>query len=460
MSTSFSVYFPTPTGQTNLLYAFNTGGQDLGFEISGVANNFDLAPAERVKYMIAPTGVGLTDSQASGILSGNTSDNDTSGYYYAYVENTSRLTKSFSYPQIRFPKDWENTDFYLYWLQWIPSSDFVSYGKSASSAVSFPHNLQPNEVSISGNLGSNNKTVDYTLTYTALKNEGSSNYSGGTDLPYAVYVEYEYPDNSSPYDLIASGFSSGWHYYSSGSATQGISFSLPFYDTRSTFDDLPAVYKFRINYNSMGTVASGSTPLDVVLNHNYISKNFFSDLAAYASSQPKLDNLKEVNTIIVPSDIISRRRLAIGIEDIQSVEKKFEKLGTFISNSYNLDFPIYTFSLKVDEYIPQYDNIVSYDLIKYYVEFDSGEWIRISPINRGEEYENGNAVPKMFIFDSASSDNTSLIRYLNSGGNINNFRLKIIIDMTQVSDSNFIPPEVKNYKCLLFDKEKFAGLEE
>ena len=460
MAGSFVLSFPSPVSGTYHLVAYNTGNQDLGMHVSGAASNLELVPGEQIGFMMKPTGVVLTDTQWSGLIKRQVDDNPTSGYFFTYVNNTTTAINQFNYPHFTVSKEWENTPFNLGWLRSLPSGNFWIFNNNNNAVFSFPHNLQPNEVSISGGMSTSEKTIDYNIVFPALKNEGHPDYGGNDDLPYYIRVEYEYPDNISPYTLGASGFASGL-YYGSGITATGIGVTLPFYDHRETWEHIPATYRFFINYNSAGTTQPGSTPLEVVLNHAKIKENLFPDLTALASSQPKSENLKKVDTIDIPEGVIGRRRLAIGIEDIKSVERVFQKEGTYVSNAYNLDFGIYTFSLKVNEFIPQYQNIDSNEVVKYYVEFNNGEWIRISPVDREMEEENGKTIPKLLIFDAAPTNVTdNVIKYVTVDGIVNNFRIKVVIDLSNIGTDVFIPPEVRNYQCMIFDKEHFASFEE
>lgn len=462
MPTSFSVYFPTPTPQDFSLIPFNTGDRDLGFQVSGDALSLTLAPEERVKWMLKPSGLALTDTQMSGILRGQTTDDRDAGQFFAYLENTTRTEQDFSLPSFRFPANWENTQFTLSWLRWIPATTYNTFGKNANGVYSYPHNIDPSEVTISGRVsGDIEQSVNYTVFYSGLTNEGSIDYAGGNHQPYMFKVQYSYPDYvNSPYTIYASGFN-GWEFYPSGVMTSsGISFDLPFYDQRNQQNNIPATYTFFMNYQCADPSGITSTPLQVVLNHAFIRDNFYADLTSLAVSQPKDEDLHEVDSINIPDDIISRRRLAIGIEDIKSVERVFEKDGVYISNAYNLDFSIYTFSLKVNEVIPDYDGIDKWTTVKYYVSFNNGEWLRISPIERDTESDAGVTIPKLFVFDAIENeDDESLIQYVNVDGLVNNFRIKIVIDLSALQDTVFVPPEIRNYKCMIFDKEHFANFE-
>jgi len=432
----------------------------LGFEISGAANAITLAPGELLKYMIKPTGLVLTDSQMSGILKAETTNDNDTGQFFAQVHNTSRVQQEFGYPRIEFPNTWENTEFDVSWLSRIAGTNYAVFNKDVTATYSYPHNIDPNEVEISGSVSSTEKTISYRVSFSGLKNEDSSDYGISPDLPYAFKVEYKNHTTNSPTDLPASGFESGWTFYPAGSAASGIAFDLPFYDLRDDAENIPATYTFFLNYKSAGYTGIKSTTLKIDLDHGKLKGNYFSDLKAEAISQPKDEDLHKVTTINIPADIIARQRLVIGIEDIKSIEKVFTKNGVYVSNSYNLDFSIYTFSLKVNEFIPDYPGINKLDTVKYYVSFNNGEWQRMSPMEREIEKENENIIPKLFVFDMVNNiEEASLVKYLNETGAINNFRIKIVIDVSSVTNATFVPPEIRNYKCMIFDKEHFISFE-
>lgn len=459
MPSYFSVSFPDPVSESYSLEPDNTGGQDLGFSIKATDPIVDLIPNEIIKYMIKPNDLVLTSTQISGILSGQTVDNRTTGQYFTYIENTTDELKTVSYPKFKFPSTFENTEFTLHWLHQIKEQGYSHYGENIVPVFSFPHNIQASEVKLSGKIGTTEKTIDYTVTFPALLNEGSSNYSG-SNLPYVLFVQHQYPDNSEPYNMAVDGFTDGPIFYPSGYALNGISFTLPFYDNRDNSEILPAKYTISINYNSAGSIGQGSTAFQLNVDHENIKDKFLIDLDAVARSSAKIEDLHYIKNINIPANIINRKRLAIGIEDIKTVERIFEKTGMYVSHSTNLDFGIYTFSLNVDEYIPVYNNINSFDTVKYFVEFNNAGWIRISPINRDTETENDEVIPKILIFDNVEQ-NTSVsnVKYINISSIANNFRIKIVFDMSSITNSTFVPPEVHSYKCIIFDKDHFANFE-
>jgi hypothetical protein len=186
------------------------------------------------------------------------------------------------------------------------------------------------------------------------------------------------------------------------------------------------------------------------------SNQYFSDLDRLATDKTDKALLKKVEEIKIEKSVIDRRRLSIGINDIAVKNNTYSKQGTYVSKFYPVDFNIYTFSLKVDEYIPKYLNLESYDVIKYYVEFNSEKLERISPINRKNEYENELLVPKMIIFDKVYEE-TDYVKYLEYT-NIIGFKIKIIFDLSSLQESQFPPPEVRDYRCIVYNKEKFFNV--
>ena len=76
------------------------------------------------------------------------------------------------------------------------------------------------------------------------------------------------------------------------------------------------------------------------------------------------------------------------------------------------------------------------------------------------ETENDIAIPKIFVFDNIEQDESvGTIKYINTAGIVNNFRVKIVFDVSVLGSDIFVPPEVHSYKCMIFDKEHFANFE-
>jgi hypothetical protein len=121
---------------------------------------------------------------------------------------------------------------------------------------------------------------------------------------------------------------------------------------------------------------------------------------------------------------------------------------------------MYTFSLRVEEYIPDYKDIDKYTTVKYYAQFNNQEWIRISPMNRPDEYDGDKLISKMIVFDQAA-DSEKLkfmnVSFIPSAVPINVFAIKIVFDFTAVTDPDFIPAEIKNYTAVIFDQNQLLS---
>jgi hypothetical protein len=156
-------------------------------------------------------------------------------------------------------------------------------------------------------------------------------------------------------------------------------------------------------------------------------------LSNYFFSQIKVTNNGNLN----------KYRFSVGVADISCQNLKYEKFGTYISDTVLLDSPIYTFRLIVDEIL---GNSNSYESIKYYVSFDNNEWVRVSPANRGNEIVNNLVVPKMLILDTLDlGAGLTGIQEVLLPNPVYSYRLRIDLDMLDATSDNFISPEVLSY---------------
>lgn len=146
---------------------------------------------------------------------------------------------------------------------------------------------------------------------------------------------------------------------------------------------------------------------------------------------------------------LHKYRFSVSVADISCQNLKYEKFGTYISDTVLLDSPVYTFRLIVDEILGNND---SYESIKYYVSFDNNEWIRISPTNRGNEIVNNVIIPKMLILDTLDLGAVLTgIQEVLLPNPVYSYRLRIDLDMLDVTSDNFISPEVLSYECRIAD---------
>lgn len=453
MANYFTAILGSGTSASLGLMAVNKAAKSY-LRVSGV-EDYTIRPGEKVVAMVVPHSTPLSSGDANTLMKQSTLRNDfNSGYFFfrgGY--NGTQQDDGLSYSDLELPREYENTEFDLYWLQTLDSSE--NYGTYLSGVYSYPHNMQPSDVTISGNLSSSN-TMSYNIKPTGIANDTDANYgSAPSDGPYAFKAEYYWPDQSGSLEVPTY---SGYVYYDSFADTSGISFTLPFYDHRDGFKQVPAIYNFKLAYVSAGDDKPGSQPITIKMNHaNLIdSEMYYNNLDEIVSSYVDKNKLRRVDEVEIPPMTIDRKRMSIGINDITIRDNTYIKKGVYVSPYYPIDFDMYTFSLKVKEDIPDYGNLDPYQLVKYYIEFNNNIWERVSPLERKKESMGGVLVPKMFVFDQPSEETgNNNVKFLNYGSPVSTIRIKITFDLSLVTEVKFPPPEIRDYKYVIFDKNQF-----
>jgi hypothetical protein len=439
---------------------YNQGGNNLYFRVY-TTSNYSLPPGCKVKAIIVPSGI-TTLPDPSGVFSVSElitrlrknkvySDETLGIFSVTGGENNSSSTMDLTFNNVKINQSgysWENYPFNLHWL--VQRKDLSEVYGSVSGIYSLPHNIQNNELTISGQLISSNNLMKYTLFWNAINNE-SGYVSNG---PYRCLVNYTWNSGNA----FVSGFTN-WVYYPAGNTVSGITFNVPFNDPRTYYGTnsstgVPAQYD--INITNVGKTGYTSLNKVIKINHQTFNNtnNYFKNLDSEVFQHPNPELFKKVDEVKILPEVIDRKRLSIGINDINIKNNTYVKKGMYISPFYSLDIDMYTFSLKVDEFIPVFSSLNPYDIVKYYVEFNS-KWERISPITRGDEFEDKILVPKLIVFDKA--ENTNTIKYIDSG-NIKGFRIKIVFDLSSLGDVKFTSPEVYDYKCMIFTKDQFLNI--
>lgn len=458
-----ATYFKTDLGLTetvNLgLEAVPSNDEYIYFKITGT-ENYILQPGSKIRAIIVPSDSVVPTGEIAALLRiQNSKDDINNGYFFAQGgENNTTKDDILSFSKIKIDNySWENTKFDLHWMI-IRGTDEI-YENNLCNIYSLPHRIQSSEVSISGNLLNDGEFIQYRVIWNSINNEGSDEYGSlPNDGPYMLNVKHKYGLNRYGSSEPVSGFSTPV-FYGSGVMSTGVVFDVPFYDTRKEFQNIPAIYNFELYNITAGNEKPGSIPFVVTMDHQNLidSNSYFKDLDRYTFQHASKDKLKKVAEIQIEPNIINRKRLSIGINDISVKNNTYVKQGIYISKPYNLDFNLYTFSMKVTEVIPFYPNVDPYQIVQYFIEFNSNQWERISPINRKDEFDKGQLVPKLFIFDK-SNDIQSNIKYISYNSNINSFRVKITFDLSSLIDSKFSPPEIHDYKCIVYDKNQFFNL--
>jgi len=279
-----------------------------------------------------------------------------------------------------------------------------------------------------------------------------NNYELSNPAPYLVIISGIY--NETYYnpsgDMIGSEYNSS-NYFTESTAS-GMFLSLPYisgimhavhiYDISLINIDQDGVQSPILSFNTEKIKTS--------------SDDFYNgNLESFESI-----NVKKIGEIPIKNDVITKKRLMIGVEDVALINSEYTKKGTYVSEYYNLDDPIYTFSMKSSEIFPSINGINPYDTIKYYVQFHDQEWIRISTINRDEEYSNNLYIPKFIVLDKLNMGNisTQISEYIYDFP-VYSFRIKIDIDMSFITGINFVSPMILSYECNVTDRNYSTGFD-
>ena len=455
----------TPTSDAGLsLQAYNKGREDSSCYMKVInPAGFKLQPLEKIAVLIIPDTDPITASEASGYLADINQRSDPARGMYIYRTQNNESTANTLTELCTFTltsRTFENVKFDIYWLQ--DQEGTVIFNSNTAGVYSFPHNLQPHEVSgVHAELINDNTKVRYTIAFPEVNNSGSTDYSAQS--PYLLNLTYMYGSEvlsgyfgSNVYEFPDALTYSG---FSAGAPTSGIVFELPFYDPRPIWQAVPAAYTIRLNYNCADPILTGSYPLEIPINHQQWSDEQIVNLDSFISTNTDPAKLRKVDEVYIERGVIDRKRFSIGIKDIVVKNNVYKRKGIYISKPYTTDFPLYTFSMKVDEFIPEYPNTDPYELVQYFIEFNSRPWLRISPINRNDELDsNGQIVPKMFIFDSDPGEGSTSVGFLEYQAPVNIFRVKIVFDLSSVTETLFIPPEIRDYDCIVFDKNQLLEI--
>lgn len=270
------------------------------------------------------------------------------------------------------------------------------------------------------------------------------NYTLSTPSPYGITISGVNTEDSF---INASGeeISAPYKNYFD-TATDGMYLNLPFDDNQ-----IYNIALFNIDQEGIESPYLTFNTADIRTSSDEFNQGELGEFDTVS-----LERLGEVN---IPEDIVVKKRASVAIDDVALLSETYLSQGVYISDFYTIDNPLYTFSLEVNEYLPTIPgvDIDPHVMIKYYVEFQNQDWIRISPRNRSDEYdENGLIVPKMLILDSLGmGDISSDIRELPFDFSVFSFRLRIELDMSFVQSEYFVSPEVRSYKLFVTDRNSF-----
>lgn len=460
MADFLSINITSRTPPVLVLEGYSNGNSpDIFMKIK--STTLELLPTEIINAMIVPSSEGMSSNTASGYLNRDSkpSDSPDDGIFYAQIRNNTSKTKSLSdndFETINL-KNWnyENVQFDLHYLQRMTGQSNM-YG-SGLGVYSYPHSLQGNEISLSAEPISG-LFARYYIAFPEVNNSGDALYPTNGQ-PYQLGFHYKTRTNDT--ELFDSGVINGnpvefLPLQTSGFApplNTGIVFDLPLYDPRNK--DKLGEYEIYVRYK--GPEGLEPTLLKIYSSHADLLEKTTTALETNIAEHVLTTDLQKVNELPIPAGIIERKRLVIGVKDIYVSQNSFEKQGVYVSPYYTNDTGLYTFTLKVKEYIPKYPDVDPYSTVRYFVEFNGLDWEPISPVSRNPEFDStGKVIPKMIVFDSVNSTDSN-IKYLNYSNSVISFRVKILFDITKVNGL-VVPPEVKDYKCVIFDKTQLLEL--
>lgn len=297
---------------------------------------------------------------------------------------------------------------------------------------------------------SSTESTSSRLNLNIIQNREITNRGLSAPKPYLVMISgvagYYTPTGSITSD--PSGIANFFDY-----SLSGMALNLPYISGTQT---APDVYDIQLGWLDQ---QNNVTPL-LIFNTQGIKTSVDEfddgDLSAFTDV-----SVKRIGEIPIKSDVLKKKRYSVGIEDLALVNETFKKQGVWISDYYTIEDPIYTFFLRVGETMPSSVDVPPYDMVKYYVQFANQDWIRISPVNRGDELdEDGAIVSKFFVLDRLNLGKISTdLKELPYEFPVFSFRIRIEIDMNFLASKSFISPSIDYYECHVTDRNSFLRIE-
>lgn len=445
-----------------------SGIQDIPFDISTGWNNNGLPTINaslsgylpegvRLRTLVFPSGAGISETYFEHLIDpANYNELSTyinnSGFYYhnQYFQDSGLYNHTFN-----ISLNHENTYYkFGYYVNYYDSdnnqpvydvhTDIIDGRYLTKAAIP-----QPDNVGVTATIYSNEPTSSRLHMYITHGRE-ITNHSLSSPAPYIITISgnNNYFDSSG--NIIPSPISTGNYFYNSLS---GMFINLPYL---SGVQEDASVYSLSMYYSDQG--GEFTIPLSFDTSSIKTSSDDFDDGVLSSFNDV---SIKPVAEIPIKSDTVKKKRFSIGIEDLATVNESYVKQGVYISDFYTVDDPIYTFMLKVGETMPDIDGKTPADMVKYYVQFQNQDWIRISPISRTEEVDDdNNIVPKLFVLDRLNLDQISSdLSEVPYDFPVYSFRLRIEFDMSDLGSASFISPSVDYYECHVTDRSSFLRIE-
>ena len=459
-----SIFIDVQTSGAGLLdFIMTPGWNDNGLPIMDVVSSGAVPKGIEVRTLLFPSGTGLDEAEFASLIDRSNYTElaqlvRDSGYYFdmKIFNNSGIYDHRFEISQL-----YENTHYELGYLTAFPqdpngTSTFEEITAITNQvALSKPSRPNPNNLYISSSIIS--EVIDETYLNLGLFNKremtnfDAEEYNDPTFDPYIIIIEnnetgaFLRPDGS-----VLPGLSEkdSTNYFDS--SLDGMYVTLPLIS--GDVGQTQSTYSIKFANVSRENEETQRLIFDTSLIN--ISSDEFNegDLSSFDDVSSK-----KIGEVPIKSDVVQKKRYMVGIEDIGIVNETYVKQGTYISDFYTIDDPLYTFFLRTSEVLPEVPQVDPHSKLRYYVQFHNQDWIRISPNNRGHEVdEDNNTVPKFIVLDDLNIGqvSTDLIELLYDLP-IFSFRIKIEFDMSFIDNTNFISPSVDFFECHVTDRNSF-----
>jgi len=442
-----------PVPMTMLSKWSNEGNSIVHVESSGlVPENIEL------RTLLYPSGAGLSsatiqyllDRDNTNILLGYVRN---SGYYFNVQHFYDNLRK-YKYDHVIAHDDQNDYYFLAYSASAIGETSIFQevIAEVPGVVLTKPAVPNPNNISVEAQVLSENPEVSDIQLSLYHKREINNFWLSDPD-PYKVYIWgketnlYYEPDGTpipSPGQATANNFFED--------SLSGMFLTLPFV-SGDIGSSKKRTYEISMTYYDQ----DGDQTPAITFDTDKINES--SDLFDVGEIESFLDvKAEKVEEIPIKKDVVLKKRLAVGVEDLGIMNELYSKEGVYVSEYYNLDDPLYTFYMKAGETLPETDG---YSIVRYYVQFNNQDWVRFSPVTRLNEVDDdGNFLPKFFVLDDLNIGHISTqLTELKYDFPVYSFRIRIEIDMSFMETNNFISPAIDYYECHVTDRNSFMRVE-
>jgi len=420
-----------------------------------------------IQQLISPTDLNLVDADISGVFeeaySNNLASNDlinNSGCYYTEFTGDSKSPLVSKFKQMQ--PSAENTDFsYSYGIRYVGVESQAIYSMQVQANNSGIISMATQPILNNINLAASGVVDNSTDTKLYM------NFDHGHELvnplvgasKYEIYIEDK---NATPqsYGLLGSGYPVGTIPAENVINSGNFFIDLPFTHINEESEVVPTNYFITLKYYNQEDIPTKY----IKFNTDQIQK-FNDDFERGQDFPQKVTPVfRELEELfMIDTDISEKRRLSLDVSDIYLESSQYHKTGKYTSKYYNIDVPLYSIFLKVDDHFP---SDIAEDSIKYYIQLGQQEPIRISPSNKEAEFIYVNnkreQLSKFIILDKLNLQGIADVSEVNIDAPIYSFRVIIEFDIRTtegpITSEYFIPPFIDSYECHITDRQSYLRM--